>query len=117
MVSYAVCVPKAAQQHMCLCDENSLLHSRIKHHYHKFLVRLPKPRDIACRSTTSYFLSQSKKKNNNNKFCWIQRHLEMRKSMANSIIEPKSIQSPRFHVLAPVTTRPRHHTSAHDENQ
>ena len=37
--------------------------------------------------------------------------------MANQIPEPRSFQSRRFHMLAPLTARPRQQTCAHDENQ
>ena len=33
------------------------------------------------------------------------------------MIEPRSVQSQRLPMLAPLTTRPRQHTCMHDENQ
>ena len=33
------------------------------------------------------------------------------------MIEPRSVQSQRLSMLAPLTTRPRQHTCMHDENQ
>ena len=41
----------------------------------------------------------------------------IRKPMANLMIEPRSIQSQWFHVLAPLTTRPQQHMCIQDENQ
>ena len=37
--------------------------------------------------------------------------------MANLMIEPRSIQSQRFHILAPLTNRPQQHMRLHDKNQ
>ena len=41
----------------------------------------------------------------------------IRKPMANEMIEPRSIQSQWFPMLAPLATRPQQHMCIHNENQ
>ena len=43
--------------------------------------------------------------------------LGMKKAIANSRIEPMSIQSQKFHALAPSTIRPEQHICIHNKNQ
>ena len=49
--------------------------------------------------------------------CWIYYNFEIKKPMANFMIESRSIQSQRFHLLAPLTNKPQQHMCIHDENQ
>ena len=48
---------------------------------------------------------------------WIYYNFEIKKPMANLMIESRSIQSQRFHLLAPLTNKPQQHMCIHDENQ
>ena len=54
---------------------------------------------------------------NKKKMSWIQNDFGNRKPMANYMIEPRSIQSQWFPMLASITTRPQQHMSMHDETQ